>query len=280
MMTSKVPDTKKEPNNLLSTLNYQVYAQNASDNIEKIGFADKMNLQNAPSDSKNACQDMNLHLGNKLDNQVFDPWKSSGKRNSFKKTFPETLMSILDLEETDSAIKWDNSGESFTIVQPNTFTLVILPRYFKPTELSTFTRRLYWWGFKKVTKYGSEQHSFYHKMFKRGHHDLCKKIAGIKSCSKKRKLLKKVTMRNISMIAPKQQSTSQDSNSERDTITPSKDNLVLKLTELKCKSSRNKILSISNVQRSVLLSQLKQDIHNLQRQIYLMNEAMRCIQDH
>ena len=100
---------------------------------------------------------------------------------SSKKTFPEILMSMLDKGDTKHAIDWTHDGNSFKIICPNIFTFQVLPQFFKPTEFSTFTRRLYWWGFKKITKSDTKDHCYCHEFFKRGRHDLCKQISSIKA---------------------------------------------------------------------------------------------------
>ena len=120
-----------------------------------------------------------------------DSATSTRKRDSPKKSFPEVLMSILDREDTKHAICWASDGNSFTIQCPNTFTLQVLPRHFKPTEFSTFTRRLYWWGFKKTATRSSEKHSFHHELFKRGDYEMCRKISGFRASTKKEQNLKR-----------------------------------------------------------------------------------------
>ena len=112
------------------------------------------------------------------DECILEDKLDSKELKSSKKKFPQILMDMIDNEDNNHAIIWGLDGKSFRIICPNTFTLQILPQFFKPTEYSTFTRRLYWWGFKKISKTGGDQHYYYHKLFMRERRDLCQQISG------------------------------------------------------------------------------------------------------
>jgi hypothetical protein len=49
-------------------------------------------------------------------------------------------------------VAWLQDGKSFVIRNPDEFTRHILPKYFKKTKFSSFTRKLYRWGFRQVNR--------------------------------------------------------------------------------------------------------------------------------
>lgn len=102
-------------------------------------------------------------------------------------SFPEKLMDILTILESESSsdgtmadqpISWLPGGDGFLISDPNEFTLKVLPRFFSQrVEFSSFTRKLYWWGFRKVTR-GAGTDAFHHDFFLKADPSLCRKIKG------------------------------------------------------------------------------------------------------
>ena len=110
---------------------------------------------------------------------------SSAKDKSIV-SFPEKLMEILTILESESSdgtmsdqpISWLPGGDGFLISDPNEFTLKVLPRFFSQrVEFSSFTRKLYWWGFRKVTR-GAGTDAFHHDCFLKADPALCRKIKG------------------------------------------------------------------------------------------------------
>mmetsp|Transcript_33140 Transcript_33140/g.66854 ORF Transcript_33140/g.66854 Transcript_33140/m.66854 type:complete len:440 (-) Transcript_33140:1901-3220(-) len=129
------------------------------------------------------------------------PSESTGiKPADVSVSFPEKLMEILSTLESESPassstgssgqmseqpISWLPSGDGFVISRPNEFTLNVLPRFFsQSTEFSSFTRKLYWWGFRKVSK-GSGCEAFHHRYFRRSEPGLCRKMKGRSKKKKK-----------------------------------------------------------------------------------------------
>ena len=49
-------------------------------------------------------------------------------------------------------IAWLPDGKSFVIRNPDEFTRKVLPKFFKATKFSSFTRKLYRWGFRQVNR--------------------------------------------------------------------------------------------------------------------------------
>ena len=56
-------------------------------------------------------------------------------------------------QDDDSfCVAWLPDGKSFVIRQPDEFTRQVLPKFFKATKFSSFTRKLYRWGFRQVNR--------------------------------------------------------------------------------------------------------------------------------
>ena len=111
---------------------------------------------------------------------------SSSAKDKSTVSFPEKLMEILTILESESSdgtmsdqpISWLPGGDGFLISDPNEFTLKVLPRFFSQrVEFSSFTRKLYWWGFRKVTR-GAGTDAFHHDCFLKTDPALCRKIKG------------------------------------------------------------------------------------------------------
>jgi hypothetical protein len=66
------------------------------------------------------------------------------------------MMSLMQFavehDEATFCVAWLPDGKSFVIRNPDEFTRKILPNYFKATKFSSFTRKLYRWGFRQVNR--------------------------------------------------------------------------------------------------------------------------------
>lgn len=87
-------------------------------------------------------------------------------------TFPQRLMEILSNDEHSEIISWLPHGKGFIIYQKKKFAASILPRYFKQSKFTSFTRKLNRWGFTRITR-GPETGAYYHKYFVKGNSRLC-----------------------------------------------------------------------------------------------------------
>lgn len=70
-------------------------------------------------------------------------------------TFPEKLMSLMryaDTQGKDFCVEWLPDGKSFVIRNPDEFTRQVVPKFFKATKFSSFTRKLYRWGFRQINR--------------------------------------------------------------------------------------------------------------------------------
>ena len=102
-------------------------------------------------------------------------------------------MDILTGEEHADVITWIPHGKSFIIYKKKKFSAEVLPRYFKQSKFTSFTRKLNRWGFTRVTR-GPETGSYYHKFFLRDQPRLCMQM----SCQNAR-------LQNESQVAMEQQ---------------------------------------------------------------------------
>jgi hypothetical protein len=68
----------------------------------------------------------------------------------------QQLMAMMHLAEKEDpktfCIAWLLDGKSFVIRNPEEFTRNILPQFFKATKFSSYTRKLYRWGFRQVNR--------------------------------------------------------------------------------------------------------------------------------
>lgn len=145
---------------------------------------------------------------------------ASSAKDTSTVSFPEKLMEILTILESESSdgtmsdqpISWLPGGDGFLISDPNEFTLKVLPRFFSQrVEFPSFTRKLYWWGFRKVTR-GAGTDAFHHDFFLKADPALCRKIKGkprrkpAKSLSKQAIALSQSRSPNVSQARPQSQS--------------------------------------------------------------------------
>lgn len=62
------------------------------------------------------------------------------------------LMKYAEDQPDGFCIAWLPDGKSFVIRNPDLFTRQVLPKFFKATKFSSFTRKLYRWGFRQVNR--------------------------------------------------------------------------------------------------------------------------------
>eukprot|EP00566_Odontella_aurita_P012020 CAMPEP_0113553014 /NCGR_PEP_ID=MMETSP0015_2-20120614/15378_1 /TAXON_ID=2838 /ORGANISM="Odontella" /LENGTH=387 /DNA_ID=CAMNT_0000454037 /DNA_START=98 /DNA_END=1261 /DNA_ORIENTATION=- /assembly_acc=CAM_ASM_000160 len=86
--------------------------------------------------------------------------------------FPQRLYDILSDECNAACIGWLPHGRGFIINNRKRFAAEVLPKYFKQTKYTSFTRKLNRWDFTRVTR-GPEIGAYYHKFFREGEPTLC-----------------------------------------------------------------------------------------------------------
>mmetsp|Transcript_33699 Transcript_33699/g.44663 ORF Transcript_33699/g.44663 Transcript_33699/m.44663 type:complete len:97 (-) Transcript_33699:1056-1346(-) len=72
-------------------------------------------------------------------------------------------MEILSNEENSDIITWLDHGKGFVIIQKKRFVLEVMPKFFKQSKYTSFTRKLNRWGFTRVSR-GPEMGAYYHRV--------------------------------------------------------------------------------------------------------------------
>jgi HSF-type DNA-binding len=63
-----------------------------------------------------------------------------------------SMMKFAEKQDENYCVAWLEDGMSFVIRNPDEFTRSVVPKFFKPTKFSSFTRKLYRWGFRQVNR--------------------------------------------------------------------------------------------------------------------------------
>lgn len=98
--------------------------------------------------------------------------------------FLAKLWKMVDDPETDSMISWGDTGNSFVIHNQSEFSSLLLPYYYKHSNMASFVRQLNMYGFHKVVGVDSgglksektEEMEFAHTSFLRGQEILLENI--------------------------------------------------------------------------------------------------------
>lgn len=91
-----------------------------------------------------------------------------------------------------SCVQWVDDGKSFVINQPDVFTRDVVPRFFKATKFSSFTRKLYRWGFRQVNRgIGPEDPIIFgNDFFQRDNEELMCKMKSVTAASARKQDVK------------------------------------------------------------------------------------------
>jgi len=92
--------------------------------------------------------------------------------NGDAKIFPQKLMDILSDPANEDAVCWHPNGKVFVIVNRQKFSKRILPKYFRKSKYTSFTRKLNRWNFTRLTR-GRQQSTYYHEFFQKDKENLC-----------------------------------------------------------------------------------------------------------
>ena len=87
--------------------------------------------------------------------------------------FVQKVYELVQDASTDDTVGWEASGRSFVIRRVGDFTEVVLPSYFKHSNMSSFVRQLNQYGFHKVSH---ERWEFEHEYFRRDRPELLDSI--------------------------------------------------------------------------------------------------------
>ncbi|XP_077001180.1 heat shock factor protein 3-like [Tamandua tetradactyla] len=107
-----------------------------------------------------------------------------GAWNAAVPRFLTKLWTLVNDPMTDDVIGWSENGQSFYIVDEQTFAKELLPKYFKHNNTSSFVRQLNMYGFRKVIALENEMTGqekkvameFQHQFFRKGETNLLEQI--------------------------------------------------------------------------------------------------------
>lgn len=131
-----------------------------------------------------------------------------------QQSFPETLMEILSNEH--DSICWLSNNRGFIIKNKDKFADDVLPRYFKGSKYSSFTRKLKRWGFSRLPGAAAAGSTVYaHDKFRRDEPVLMVQL-NCTSYSRPKKSSEAQAALNTSMKRPSAESS--DSICSRETV--------------------------------------------------------------
>ncbi|KAH9255442.1 hypothetical protein BASA81_006561 [Batrachochytrium salamandrivorans] len=103
------------------------------------------------------------------------PSSTEVRQQKFKPFIPAAYEMVQDEANAD-AIRFSEDGTQVEIRDIAKFSDVVLPKYFKHKNLSSFIRQLNMYGFIKCDAVGESKHTFMHEYFQRDHRELIGKI--------------------------------------------------------------------------------------------------------
>jgi len=89
--------------------------------------------------------------------------------NNMCTPFVRKLVEFIEEPCTKHIVSWSPDGKSFVVWDPGQFSSVVLPKYFKHGNLSSFVRQLNQYGFHKCSQ---KRYEFSHELFQRDHPEL------------------------------------------------------------------------------------------------------------
>ncbi|ESQ28484.1 hypothetical protein EUTSA_v10018723mg [Eutrema salsugineum] len=126
-----------------------------------------------------------------------------GSSSSSVAPFLRKCYEMVDDSSTDSVISWSSNGDnSFVISDTTLFSVQLLPKYFKHSNLSSFIRQLNIYGFRKVD---ADRWEFANDGFVRGQKDLLKNVIrrkNVQSSDESKSVYKQETTTDASQEKP------------------------------------------------------------------------------
>jgi len=98
---------------------------------------------------------------------------SSYCSSALKRNFPGKLFRVLADEANFEILHWLPGGKAFIIYDKKRFAANILPRFFKQSQFTSFTRKMSRWSYVRVNR-GPLMGAYYHKLFQKDKPALCR----------------------------------------------------------------------------------------------------------
>ena len=102
-------------------------------------------------------------------------------------SFLINLYNLVSDSTSDHIVRWIPKNKTFMILDQETFTDVILPKYFRHANFTSFTRQLNMYGFRKMNPRQKLMQVFYHPRFQKDQKDMLHDIQRRTQDSKKSK---------------------------------------------------------------------------------------------
>jgi hypothetical protein len=91
-------------------------------------------------------------------------------------------MDILNSDEDPNIITWLPRGCGFAILDKKRFSNEVLPKYFKESKYTSFTRRMNRWRFT-IRKHGHQKSAYFHPKFDRNNPEHCRRmVPSLQTC--------------------------------------------------------------------------------------------------
>jgi len=107
------------------------------------------------------------------------PKKRRGRSDIFPIKLYRMLTEVEAKADHSHIVSWQPHGRAFIIHDPELFTHLVLPEFFKQAKLTSFQRQLNLYGFERLTR-GPDAGAYYHELFLRDRAHLLKHIKRLK----------------------------------------------------------------------------------------------------